>query len=368
MIKCIAFCPEGFEDILCKDLQEILNKKAQKSKGCAIFSGDKKELFKFAYKCQSIEKVGILLKQGKIKQDPYSIEIKDIDFNHIKNAFSINCSIIGEKPFKSNDVALDVSEKMKKFTGKKAVYKQADTLYKIQIIDDDYYFFLDISSKELSKRDYKIFVNKASLRGTIAYCTARLSEFKQTDIILDPYCKSGEISIEIAHYLTKKSVNFYAKDKFRIKDHIKESDFEKDVEIELKKNIDFQLYATDSNMANLKAAEKNSKIAGINKLVRFSRVNIEDLDLKFRNEIDKVITQIPAFGKEKEKKILEMYREFFEICPKILKKNGTITCIGLNINPALKIAKQNNFKLIHKRNVMQGKEMLDLFIFKSVKE
>jgi 23S rRNA G2445 N2-methylase RlmL len=120
-------------------------------------------------------------------------------------------------------------------------------------------------------------------------------------------------------------------------------------------------------MANLKAAEKNSKIAGMNKKIKFSRTMIEDLDLKFNLEVDKIIVQLPAVGKETEKRVLNLYRDFFEICKKILKKEGKIACVGLNIELSAKIAEDNEYEIEHERKIMQGKEELDFYIFSAKK-
>ena len=62
--------------------------------------------------------------------------------------------------------------------------------------------------------------------------------------------------------------------------------------------------------------------------------------------------------------MLNIYRDFFRICKDLVKKNGTITCIGLNIEKAKEIAELEGFKVKHEREVMQGKERLKLFVFK----
>ena len=76
-MKCIAFCSIGVEDILEEDIKNILNKDCKKKIGCCIFEGNEKEIAKFSYMCQSIEKVGILLDEGKLKED-YSSENEKI--------------------------------------------------------------------------------------------------------------------------------------------------------------------------------------------------------------------------------------------------------------------------------------------------
>jgi len=208
------------------------------------------------------------------------------------------------------------------------------------------------------------FVNKTSLNGTIAYAISMIADIKETDKILDCFCRSGEIGIELAHHLIGKSVHFYAKDKFRFKKMGWDIDLNKFDSIEEK---ELEIYNVDSAMPNVKAAEKNSKISGINKIIKFSRIPIEDLDLKFNNNIDKIIVQLPAFGKDREGKLLEIYEEFFKICSKVLTKNGTITCIGIRIDPVKEIAKNFGYSVKLERSIMQGKEVMIVMGFKRSK-
>ncbi|MFT4303329.1 MAG: THUMP domain-containing class I SAM-dependent methyltransferase [Candidatus Woesearchaeota archaeon] len=356
-MKCIAFCALGFEDILLNDIQEILNIKAKKETGCCIFEATKEKIAKFAFVSQSIEKIGVLLKEGIINDIP-EIDISDVEFE-INNTFFLDCSINGIKPFKSNDVQLYVSNQIIKKTKKKAVYKNPGILYNIEIIGKKFYLTINLSSKELYNRDYKVFANKNSLRGTIAYSVTRIADVKKKDKILDPFCRSGEIGIELIHYFLGKSVHHYAKDKFtfnKIGWNIELSDNDK--------KVDCEINLADSSMPNIKASEKNAKIAGINKFLNFSRIQTEDLDLKYEN-IDKIITQLPVIGKETKQKVIKIYRYFFEVTKKILKKDGKIICIGNNIDAALEIAEQNDYKLIHQREVMQGKELMKVYIFET---
>jgi len=359
-MKAVAFCCIGFEDVLEQDLKEILDKTCNVEKGCCVFEGNEKEIVKFGYMCQSIVQIGVLLGEGKVKADIPGVNIDQVDFEIVKDTFSLGCSIIGEKKFKSNEVVMEVSEKIKKKIKKNPTYKNADIAYYIKIIDNKYYFFLDLTSKELSKRDYKVFVNKTSLKGPIAYCIGRVAEIKEDELIVDPFCRSGEVPIEMIHFFIKKSVHFYTKDKFLFKKigwDIKLEEFDEILDKKLNVN------AVDGAMPNIKAAEKNSKIAGVNKIVNFSRTTVEDLDLKFNKNIDKIVTQLPALGKESEGRVLQLYRDFFMILPKIMKEEGSVTCVGLHIDPIKEIAKLNGYKTKKEKEVMQGKEMLKVLVF-----
>jgi hypothetical protein len=47
-----------------------------------------------------------------------------------------------------------------------------------------------------------------------------------------------------------------------------------------------------------------------------------------------------------------------------LKKDGSITTIGLNTEPCIEIAKIHGFSVMHEREVMQGKELCKVYCFK----
>lgn len=363
-MKVAVFCPIGIEDILKKEILELTGKEAAQNKGICIVDLEEQEFVKLAYMSQSSERIGLLIKQGKVKDKcPTSLNIDNVNLSHIKEKFSINAKVFGSMPFNSVDVVTELSEKIKKKTDKIPIYRNADTKYYCYVFDEDYYLILDITTKDLTKRDYKVFVNKISLRGTIAYAVMRIADIQENDFVLDPFSRGGEIALEGMHYFMKKSLHYYGKERFDFRKLDITPDYDS-IDKEVIENPNITIYATDSKMPNIKAAEKNAKIAGMNKQVNFSRLVIEDLDFKFDKNVTKIVTHLPAVGQHTEKGVLKLYKSFFNIANIVLKEKGTITCIGVKITPARKIAEELGFKLIHERNIMQGKENLKLYILK----
>lgn len=366
-MKVAAFCPIGIEDILEKDILNIIKINPEKRNGCCLVECNEQEFVKLAYLCQSAERIGLLINNGKIiDNDLSSINIDNCDFSNIKEKFSVNARV-HNMPFKSTEVVMEISEKIKEKTGKIPLYKNADTSYYCYLFDQEYYIIIDVASKELTKRDYKVFVNKVSLRGTIAYAVSQIANIKENDIVLDPFNRGGEIIIELVHKLINKSIHYYTKDKFNFNQIGINASFD-DIDKEINESIKSVVYSTDERMPNIKAAEKNAKIAGINKLIIFSRLNIDDLDFKFNNNVDKVITHLPAAGNHNENLVIKLYDRFFKVLEFVLNKKATITCIGVKIEECLKIAKNYGFSLIHERSIMQGKEELKLYKFEFIKE
>lgn len=352
ILTCIAFCPGGMEDVLAQDITELCNKSCEKKECCCIFEATQQEIAMFAYRCQSIERVGILLSTAK--PDNLSFELEHLP--PIPATFSVSCVVHGGLPFNSQDIVLEVSDKIRKVTNKHPTYKQADVLFGVELCLDAAYLFVHLSKKDLVKRDYKVFVHKMSLRGPLAYGLCRIAGVQKEEVVLDPFCRSGEILIELAHHLIGRSLHRYTKDTF-IWDSLKWKPTLEDTE---EMNM-LPIYCYDSQAPNVKAAEKNAKIAGINKLMHFSRVLIEDLDLKFDHCIDRVVTQLPPAGKETERVTLKIYERLFKQCPLILSKKGTITCIGRNVEGAIAFAEREGLVVFHRREIMQGKETQQIF-------
>ena len=122
----------------------------------------------------------------------------------------------------------------------------------------------------------------------------------------------------------------------------------------------------DSNMLNLNAAKKNAKIAGINKLIDFSRKDTEWLDTKLGKEsVDLIVTHPPESSKViGEKDIEKVYNEFFYQAEFIVKKEGKVAVILTKSDLIKKAAAKYNFKPVHERKVYSGKAELSVVILK----
>ena len=86
-------------------------------------------------------------------------------------------------------------------------------------------------------------------------------------------------------------------------------------------------------MQNLKSAEKNAKVAGVNKLIDFSRMDVSWLDTKFsKGEVDIVVSQLPSPSKSfAEERVEKLLKELFYQLEYILSRKGT--CVFLTRAP-----------------------------------
>ena len=373
-MKGFAITHKGAEDISAKEIKELINSGSEVEESICIFDikglGD---LCLLCYKGQSFIKVLYFINNFKFNNFDDLIKkvnnknILDEVNKWIKNkTYKIDCKRVGEHNFNSQDVSIKINEIINK--KKQIEYDNPDVIVFIYLYKNNFYIGIDFSWFDLSKRDYKIFHNPRSLKGTIGYTLIRTADYKKGEVLLDPFCTDGVIPIEAALFASQFPVNYYRKEKLqflKIKE-LKNYNFDKlDKEIKLDKKQNILAY--DGQLRNISAAKKNAKIAGIQKQIGFARMDIEWLDTKLNKEsVDKIITNPPVITEINKKNMEKLYKEFFYQCNFILKKNGKIVLITKNSESVKNIALKNKFKIEKEVKIEVGKENLDILVIKLV--
>ena len=126
------------------------------------------------------------------------------------------------------------------------------------------------------------------------------------------------------------------------------------------------IYGYDSFIQNLKAAQKNAKIAGVNKSINLSRVSIDWLELKFKDKkVDKIVTHLPELSKLNRRQVSKLLYEFFYQAEYVMA-NGLIVAVS---NEDLEsFAKKYKFKLLSSREVWQGKKKMVVQVYAGIQQ
>ena len=379
-MEAIAVTNKGIEEISAKEIKELIRVNTRMGESIVIFKPKKLlDLCLLCYKAQSLTKVMLLLKEVefKKKEDIFS-SVKDIglkDFLDKKTSFEVRCKRIGKHDFSSQEIEEKTGEKIielvkdkYKFTPKVNL-ENPDLMIFVYICNNKAYLGIDFSGIDLSKRQYRIFAHPEALKATISYAMIRLIDYKKTDFLLDTFCNDGTIPIEAALFATKIPINFYQKDKFaflKLKP-FKKTDFEKFFENKINLKEKIKVVGYDPQLRDIKAAQKNAKIAGVNKLVTFSKVDVGWLDTKFKKgEVDKIAANLPSTSYLRESEIEKQYNEFFYQADFVLSKKGKI-CLAVKTLKYFDIlqekAKKYKFKLTKEIDVSQGEQTIKLVIF-----
>jgi 23S rRNA G2445 N2-methylase RlmL len=373
-MKGLAITNIGIEDACSKEITDILgeNAKPHLRDSCVEFEFEKYEdLFLLCYKAQSVLKIMLLFDSFKIKSiDDIKEKVPDLSEWISKDlAFVARC--------RNNNDSINTMEAEREVGGliiskteAKVSFKNPDVTFFIFINNNNCHIGIDFSGEDLGKRDYRLFTGSDTIKATVAYSLLRLGDFKDGETLLDPFCFSGAIPIEAALFASNFPVNHFSKDKFLFVDMKKFEDFDFDsffdkIDEKIKKKIDSSIFAVDESVNAVTAAKKNAKIAGINKILSFSRKETDWLELKFKKEtIDKIITHPPEAGRRhSEKAAAKIYDELFWQAEHMMKKTGKI--VTLTTSPALMkaAAKARKFNLIEERKIMQGKMEFSALVF-----
>jgi len=245
------------------------------------------------------------------------------------------------------------------------------------------YVGIDLSG-ELSKRDYKIFNNAVSLKGTTAFGLLMLAGFKPKDNYLNPCCYSGTIEIEAALYSANLSHRFYNKSFpfmklssaiSNIADSYWENFFKKidderiDTNVSGTGNADkintsiCSITGSDKLLSSISAATKNAKIAGVESLIDFRRIDLDWMDIKFEEDsVDKIISFIPGSSKH-DKHLIKDFKQIFYQAEYILKKSGKLVILCLSKELLLQSSSEY-FDLDHETSVHSGGQAMFVLFFK----
>lgn len=371
-MKGLAITSKGVEETACTEISELTNSECKKEESCVIFEFKKfEDLCLLCYKAQSVDIILYLVGSFEFNDffDEFKKFIDKSNFNEWFGGykkFKVECIRLGNHHFRSVDVEAKSAEFiLKKSKGKiKVDIKDYEIIFLVYIINNKAYFGVDFAGFELNKRSYKIFLHPNSLRGTIAYALVRLSGFKKKDIMLDPFSRDGVIPIEAAFYASNFPHNYYKKDKFAF--------------LKLKLGIDFEKFfkKIDKKTSKPKAgicsfdhlfkyvdySKKNAKIAGIDKYIDFSRVELEWLDIKFKKEsVDRIVSNPPT---SKNFNLEKIYNEFFYQCEYILKSDGTVSLISRMPDFVKKHAERHNFVVSKEKDLWSGEQLLKIIVFK----
>jgi putative N6-adenine-specific DNA methylase len=378
-MKALAITHKGIEDIASKEIKEIIGADSKPEESCIIFEPNSLvDLCKLCYSAQSIAKVSLLLKNFRFKDfKEIKKKIRDLQLNEWidkDTSFVVRCKRIGEHKFSSQEVEATIGELIVNKEKARVSLEDPDTTFFIYIYNGNCYFGIDFSGYDLSKRDYKIFSHSLSLKGTVAYALVRIADYKVGEVLLDPFVYDGTIPIEAALFISKFSPHYYNKQKFAFRKLKQLQDIKFDIlfeKIDKESCLDKNsfVYAYSNNFKYIDYSKKNSKIAGINKQINFSKIDVEWLDTKFdKGSVDKVVTLVPQLLRNTSSKEIEkLYREFFYQLEFVLKKDGKVVVITRSaIKLLTREAEKNKFKVAERRQIMQGKEVFDVLVFQKL--
>ncbi len=349
-MKGFVFSHPGLLDVCAEEVSTLGITVIRQDEICLEVDATPEKIVQLLYSCQSATKIIL----GGVS----GTSAADADVLRLVQEFDMAPWIKGKKTFRVQgpmELAGVIGEAIKKKTQLSVNLTTPDITFFVQKHGEKGYLGVDVLSFDISKRVYKIFHAARTIKGTLAACLVQWSGYCAKKPILDPCGGSGIIAIEAALFAEKRSPHFFRKEVFSLSQYdpfhtVKEEKIYADVDNKITLRVP-PIYCFDSLLPYVKAAQKNAKIAGVDKHIITSKYDIQWLDIKIpEGEIGYIVTQPPFFHEKKKEE--QFYEEFFQQSKYVLMKEGIV--VLLCPRP---ISLPSSFSCVDMRQVFSGQQV-----------
>jgi 23S rRNA G2445 N2-methylase RlmL len=362
-MKSLAWTNKGIVDVAASDIGSVC-KCRPKIAGQLVFFAvkDYDELAKVCYLARSIRGAMAVLLECRLADLEDSL--KKVRFPFGKNdSFAARLKSF-DPGLASRDIESAVGGIVNDMTGAAVNLKSPKYTVLLVVQDSQCYLGIDFCVVDLGKRDYKLFSTRQSLKGNVAFSLLWFADFAPGKSLLDPFARDGMIGIEAALFARGLSPHFYHKEKFgfcRFLDVAKQ--FEG---FDLIKGKCSGIRMYDSLFHNVSAMKKNAKIAGVDKFVSISMVDVDWVDIKIdEDSVDCIVSYPPQLTQNSDRKaVLKLYSELFHQAEFVLKKcSKMVLCMhSMEILDSV----PTSLKRVRDIEVFQGMELLFIVVFQKL--
>ncbi len=361
-MKAFAITSLGLEKYAAEEISELIGVKTKAEPSVVLFDCTEEQLAHVCYSSQTIIKAFSFLEKLELEEVDGLKKLKT-DFSKVLpsgKSFRVKSARQGGAQFSSQELEPVLADFIFSQCKPTVSMTNPDYVVYLYVADSTAYIGIDYAGFDLGKRDYRVFANPKSVHGHISAILLRIAGFDDKKMLVDPFCLSGEVSIEAALQVSHKSPHYFEKDKFAF---LKFMEFDFDKADKSMKEPKAMIVASSQQMSDLRAAQKNAKIAGVEKFITFTRQDVEWLDLKFEpHSVECIVSFIPCPSSSvPEKAMSKTYEDFLFNVKETLSKKGTVVVCGKNLNYFKKQAKE--LKLTEEISFMNGKEDLEIAVF-----
>ncbi len=352
MAELLVTCVRGLEEVTCREIFEITKRRCKKAwSGALRLKANYDDVFHLNYLSKTISRVIVLLAVEEFESldDIYKV-VKNIDFTKFiesEQSFAVRSKREGKHDFTSIDVARVVGQAIidsyRDSTKKRLRVNldEPDVVVRCYVKQKLFIIGIDTTGdKALYKRGYRRYQHPASLNPAIANSMVRISEFKEEESFIDPFCGGGTICIEAVHYICGVP-NFFRNDYAFWK--LKFLDTEKFRKI--KEKIDEKVFIKELNVNGCDLFEKHVKGAFLNAESAKVKINFFKCNAtKIKLDYDRIVSNLPFGLRIGRKSIVnKLYKDF----QKNLKKSCFKRCVLL-------VADYKNFEFDRKIDIVYG--------------
>ncbi|MFT4309499.1 MAG: hypothetical protein ACMXYL_03350 [Candidatus Woesearchaeota archaeon] len=227
----------------------------------------------------------------------------------------------------------------------------------IGIIEDNGNHIIGINaySHDYHKRDYRVYSSRQSSNPVLYASLLELAINNNTNSMIDFLCQDGTFCIEYAlrESNTIRRHNSHMMTRLLIED------------IYNNINVDYYepssgIYCYDESMPSIAKARHNSRLAGVERHIRFGRMNIDYIPLSHEpNSISLIASKLPLLSQSYNKKMYTgLARRLLKTANKILCDDGKIVLLSNEKDILLDIMREHGFTHYNIMEYSKGESLL----------
>ena len=285
----VATCMFGMEKALGEEIDALGCRRIETIDGRVTFEGEPRDVARANIFLRCAERV--LIRIGAFRAASFEELFEGTaalpweDYIGVDDAFPVKGHAIRSQLFSVPDCQKIVKKAIaKRMSGVHGVewFREEGTKYQVEffIFKDIATLMIDTSGVTLHKRGYRPEAGVAPLRETLAAALLYETHLREDVLLWDPFCGSGTIPIEgamkmlhiapgIGRHFDAEAFDFLPLDIWKLA-----REEAKDLE---RRDVAFEAYGTDIDESCLKLARENAARAGVDKHIRFFKLDAREL-------------------------------------------------------------------------------------------
>lgn len=321
-MKALAWTNKGIEKVSADEIRQLTSSDVTVNGQFILFDAeDEIEICQVCYLARSIR--GAMLFLGSCKLRDITRVVTETNFPMLdkSSTFAVRLKKF-DAEVDAKEIEAKIGDIIREKTKARVDLDDPKTVVLVLVDQVECFLGIDFAGVDLGKRDYKIFSTRQSLKGNLAFAMAMLAGFKRGYVLLDPFGRDGMIGIEAALFSQGVSPHFYRKEKFAFQKFIDCKKYFQEWDKAKGRNSNILIY--DSLFHNVAAIKKNAKIAGIEKSIVISRIDVDWVDIKVEEgTVNCIVSYPPQLTQRNDKKtILKLYNELLHQAEFVLKRKG----------------------------------------------
>lgn len=284
-----AVCPVGLEKVLSQELSRIGLARQGRSPGRLLFQADARGVARALCSLRTADRV--LAAPGSFHAPDFDSLYEGIRALPWEEWIGRNDRVTIVR-VRSHSSALEAQTSIQS-VAHKAIYERLGRVYRLTrlpeigperevriYMDDDLCSpFVDLSGSPLHKRGWRREAGEAPLRETVAAGLLFLAGWTRKQAFRDPFCGSGTLAIEAALWARNEAPNLHRSFAWETMPSFVPkalAEVREELSAEVRKDITADILGSDLDERAVQIAQANAKRAGVQDLVRFERLSLEE--------------------------------------------------------------------------------------------